>query len=334
MPAIKAISYHLPENSVTNEDLVKAFPEWNVEKIANKIGIDCRYIASPEQTAGDLAFIVASKLLEENEIDKKAIDFLLLCTQSPDYFLPTTACILQDKLGLPKSCGALDYNLGCSGAIYGLALASSLVEAGMAKNVLLITAETYNKHIHPSDKSNRSLFGDGAAACIVSSEGKFNIGKFVFGTDGSGFDNLIIKTGGMRCKNSNGKEETDGDGHVRRDDYLYMNGTAVFNFTLEVVPGLIKNVIKKNGLESIDNVDYFILHQANKYMLDTIRKITRIPKDKFFIGLADKGNTVSSTCLMALKDAENKELIKPGDQIVMAGFGVGLSYAGCLIHFN
>lgn len=162
MAFIKAINYYLPEKVVTNEELLKEFPEWSVDKVAAKVGIDSRHVADENETAGDLAEKAARKLFEEHNIDPKSIDFLLLCTQSSDHFLPSTACILQDRLGIPTTAGAFDYNLGCSGCVYGMAVAKGLIAGGIAKNVLLLTAETYNKYLHPSDKSNRSIFGDAA----------------------------------------------------------------------------------------------------------------------------------------------------------------------------
>ena len=195
---IKAISYYLPEIVVTNEQLVEEFPEWSVDKIAKKVGINERHIAADDETAGDMAFRAAEKLILENHIDKSEIDFVLLCTQSPDYFLPSTSTIIQNKLGLSTECGAFDFNLGCSGYEYGLAVAKGLIFAGVANNILLLTAETYNKHIHPKDKGNRTIFGDGAAASLISTDGFAKIGEFVLGTDGSGYDRLIHKTGAMR----------------------------------------------------------------------------------------------------------------------------------------
>ena len=200
MAYIKGISYYLPERVVTNEELLKEFPEWSVDKVAKKVGVNSRHLAAENETAGDMSEKAARKLFEEYNVSPNDIDFVMLCTQSPDYFLPSTACILQHKLGIPTTAGAFDYNLGCSGCIYGLAMAKGLIAAGIAKNVLVLTAETYNKYLHPSDKSNRSIFGDGAAACLVSTEGFAEIGEFSLGTDGSGAENLIVKTGAARCK--------------------------------------------------------------------------------------------------------------------------------------
>lgn len=332
MAYIKAISFYLPEKEVTNEGLLKEFPEWSVDKVAQKIGVDSRHVAADDETAGDMAEKAAKKLFAEYSIDPKSIDFIMLCTQSPDYFLPSTACILQDKLGIPTSAGAFDYNLGCSGCIYGLAMAKGLIAAGIAKNVLLLTAETYNKYLHPSDKSNRSIFGDGAAACLISTDGFAEIGEFVLGTDGSGYKNLIVETGSSRKKEKTGIEATDDDGHIRREDYLYMDGSAIFNFTLDAVPTMMSQVLEKNNLQK-DDVDYYVFHQANKFMLNTIRKVCVLPKDKFYVNLSNTGNTVSSTVLIGIKDCIDKQLIKSDNRVMISGFGVGLSWGSTILKF-
>ena len=330
MAYIKAISYYLPKKVVTNEELVKEFPEWSVDKVAQKVGVDSRHLAALDETAGDMAEKAARRLFEEYQVNPKSIDFLLLCTQSPDYFLPSTACILQDRLGIPTSAGAFDYNLGCSGCIYGMAVAKGLIAAGIAKNVVLLTAETYNKYLHPSDKSNRSIFGDGAAACLISTDGFAEIGEFVLGTDGSGYKQLIVETGASRKKEKTGMETIDDDGHVRREDYLYMDGSAIFNFTLDAVPAMMGQILEKNGLVKED-IDYYIFHQANKFMLNTIRKVCVLPKDKFYVNLTHTGNTVSSTVMIGLKDCIDSQTIKAGDKVMISGFGVGLSWGGTIL---
>ena len=204
--------------------------------------------------------------------------------------------------------------------------------SGIAKNILLLTAETYNKYIHPTDKGNRSIFGDGAAACLVSTNGFAKIGEFSLGTNGEGADNLIVKTGGARQKEKTGIEEKDIEGHICRDDYLYMNGGAIFNFTLDIVPTMIKDILNKNMLENKD-IDYYVFHQANKFMLSTIRKICIIPKDKFYINLKNSGNTVSSTILIGLKDNIDNNLIHSNMKVMISGFGVGLSWGGTILYF-
>lgn len=329
---IKGISYYLPEKVMTNEELVKDFPEWSVDKVAKKVGIKSRHIAAKDETAGDMAEKAARQLFEEYDINPKDIDFVLLCTQSPDYHLPSTACILQDRLGIPTSAGAFDYDLGCSGCIYGMAIAKGFIYAGIARNILLLTSETYNKYIHPKDKGNRSIFGDGAAACLISTEGIAEIGEFSLGTDGSGANTLIVKSGCSRNPNNMNDDNIDEDGHIKSSDNLYMDGNAIFNFTLDSVPSLMKDVLAKNNLDK-DDIDYYVFHQANKFMLSTIRKVCLLPKDKFYINLEETGNTVSSTVLIGLKDCIDNNVINKGQKVMIAGFGVGLSWGGTILKF-
>ena len=332
MAYIKGISYYLPEKVVTNEELLQEFPEWSVDKVAKKVGVNSRHLAGLSETAGDMAAKAARNLFAEYGVSPEEIDFILLCTQSPDYFLPSTACILQNRLGIPTSAGALDYNLGCSGCVYGMAMAKGLIAGGIAKNVLLLTAETYNKYLHPSDKSNRSIFGDGAAACLISTEGMAEIGDFSLGTDGSGAEKLIVRTGAARYSKPTGKNEVDDEGHTRYDDYLYMDGGGIFNFTLDAVPAMMKDILLKNSMTS-EEVDYYVFHQANKFMLNTIRKVCVLPKDKFYVNLEETGNTVSSTVMIALKQCLDAGTINKGMSVMVAGFGVGLSWGGTILKF-
>jgi len=327
---IKAISYYLPEAVLSNDLINQEFPEWEIEKISSKTGINSRHISSGNEFSSDMAIKAAEKLFAEHNIDRSTIDYLLFCTQSPDYFLPTTACIIQDKLGLNTSIGALDFNLGCSGFVYGLSLAKGLIAGEMAKNILLITAETYSKFIHPKDKSNKTIFGDAAAATLISAEKGFcTLGNFVFGTDGKGAENLIVKQGGMRFPVSSENEDiVDEFGNVRNDKNLYMNGAEIFNFTGEFVPKLTEAILEKSNLRK-ENIDLFIFHQANKYMLNHLRKKIKIPEEKFFIAMEDCGNTVSSTIPIALYEAQKQGRIIESKNLILAGFGVGYSWAAC-----
>ena len=327
---IKSISYYLPEKKLTNEELVKEFPEWSVEKVANKVGINQRHISAIDETASDMAEKAAKTLFQEFSINPKSVDFILFCTQSPDYFLPTTACLLQNKLGIPTSAGALDFNLGCSGYVYGLSLAKGLIYAGVAKNILFLTAESYSKYIHPQDKGNRSIFGDGATATLISTDGFAEIGDFILGTDGKGANNLIVRTGGSRQPDAINTLNSDEGGYFLSPDYLYMNGSEIFNFTLEAVPLLVNSTLLKNGLE-LSDINLFIFHQANKFMLNTLRKICSISKEAFYIDMEDIGNTVSSTIPIALARAKNKNLLQDKFNILIAGFGVGYSWGGCVL---
>ena len=326
---INKLAVHLPENILTNDELSSMFPEWDSNNIFEKIGIRQRHFVSEYETALDLAIVASEKVLEG--FDKNLIDFVILCTQSPDYYLPTTACIVQDKLGLRTNIGAFDFNLGCSGFIYGLAIAKGLIETDLAKNILLIFAETYTKHIHPKDKVNRSIFGDGAAASIISCCENEQILKFELGTDGKGMNNLIVPNGGLRNKYNPAEQDfQDGDNNTRNNNCLYMNGPEILNFTIVKIPSLVSKTLEKNNL-TLDTIDYVIFHQANKYMLDYLRKKIRISPDKFYQNMENSGNTVSATIPIALKDAIEKGLIKKGDKVLLAGFGVGYSWGATVI---
>ena len=325
---IKAISYYLPENIVTNEDLVKEFPEWTVEKVAGKVGVSQRHVVSKNETASDMATKASEKLFVEQNIDRSTIDFVLFCTQSPDYFLPTSACLIQNRLGLSTSCGALDFNLGCSGFVYGLSLAKGLIAGGIAKNILLLTAETYSKYIHPKDKGNRTIFGDASAATLISTDGFASIENFCLGTDGRGAENLIVRNGGMRQPDTLGDLAFDESGNLTSSDYLYMNGGEIFNFTAEAVPVLVDQVLEKNYLTKED-IQLFVFHQANKYMMNYLRKLIEIESDKFYFFLENVGNTVSSTIPIALCEAQKEGKLK--GNILIAGFGVGYSWGATIL---
>ena len=326
---ITKVEYYLPETITTNDDLEKEFPDWSSEKIENKIGIKERHIVKENETALDLALKAGEKVLKNYNKDK--IDFLMLCTQSPDYYLPTSACILQNKLKLKTDIGAFDYNLGCSGFVYGLAMAKSLINCEIATYILLITSETYTKHIYPKDKSNRTIFGDAAAAIIIEKSEEEQIGKFVLGTDGSGYKNLIVPNGGLRNRyNDNAKEIDDGFGNIRTDNNLYMNGPEIFNFTIKAVPKVVSEILEKNNT-TLEDLDCVIFHQANKYMNEYLRRKINIPEDKFYLNLLHTGNTVSSTIPIAIKDSLDNKVIKKGDRVLLVGFGVGYSWGGTII---
>lgn len=330
------IAYYLPQQQLTNEELNKSFPEWSVHKIMDKVGIANRHIAAEDEFVSDLAVKAAEKLIGQSNIPKESIDYLLLCTQSPDYFLPTTACLVHERLQLRSTTGALDFNQGCSGFIYGLSLAKGLIASGEANNVLLITAETYSKFLHPQDKSNRSIFGDAAAAALITNtpkNGAAEIGKIVLGTNGKGSQNLIVKNGALKNKkNEDIALHEDENGQPYNDNYLFMNGSEIFNFTIESVPALVQQTLEKNERKQED-IDLFIFHQANRFMLEYLRKKIKITPEKFFIWMEQCGNTVSSTIPIALKHAREEGSIATGHSVLLAGFGVGYSWGGAIIKF-
>ena len=327
---LKAIEYVYPDQKISNQDLAIQFPDYDFSKFEEKVGIKWRYWVQENETAFDLANKACEKLFKKN--DKKDIDYILYCTQSPEYFLPTTACILQNNLGLNKNIGALDFNLGCSGYTYGLSLAKGLINSGQAKNVLLVTAETYSKYLHPNDRSNRAIFGDAATATLISFSEDESFGEFLFGTDGSGYDKLIVKNGCSRFPYDVSAPDINyGTENSFTDNHLYMNGPEVFNFTSEVVPSFTNEVLFVNS-KTIQDIDQFVFHQANAFMLNFMRKRLKIDSDNFFIDLEDGGNTVSCTIPIALKKYSQK--INRTENIILVGFGVGLSWSGGLIKIS
>ena len=332
--AIAAIEYHLPETVLTNQDLATEFPEWSIDKIQGKTGITGRHISGPEECASDLAFAAAQKLFASGACGPQEVDYLLLCTQSPDYFLPTTACILQDRLGIRTRAGALDFNLGCSGFVYGLGLAQGLIQTDQASKVLLITAETYSKFIHPKDRSVRTLFGDAAAATLLTADddGAHRTAAYVYGTDGKGAANLMVPCGGLRQPVSATTLEAvpDESGNWRSPENLYMNGAEIFNFTLRAIPECVASLLAHTD-KKLEEIDLFVFHQANQYMLEHLRKKLKIPSDKFFVYLESCGNTVSSTIPIALKQAAVEGRLKSGQLVMLVGFGVGYSWGATLV---
>lgn len=324
--SIGPIAVHLPARVETNEQLQAEFPSWDMDLISSKTGISARHIAEPGECSSDLAVAAAEKLFNDHEIDRDSIDFLLLCTQTPDYPLPTTACLLQQRLDLPTSCGALDFNLGCSGYVYGLAMADGLIRSGVARRVLLITAETYSKFIDPTDRSLRTIFGDGAAATLVDASDTQSLTSFQFGTDGSGADTLLVARGGARPA-----EDAIKPRHRHRwPSDLYMDGPSLISFTVAAVPQLVDKVLADEELTSRDDIDFYLLHQATDKMLTQLRKRLGIPKEKMPIELKDCGNTVSSTLPILIDRLRRRGTLKAEHRNLLIGFGVGWSWAGCV----
>ena len=319
------IAVHLPERVETNEMLQQHFPNWDLKLIEEKTGIRQRHIAKPRETSSDLGVAAAEKLFEQHNVDRSSIDFLLLCTQTPDYPLPTTSCLIQDRLGLKTSCGALDFNLGCSGFVYGMAMADGLIQSGVAKRILLLTAETYSKYIDDDDRSLRTIFGDGAAATLVSAAEEKSIWGFQFGSDGSGGDMLLVGDQGARHP-----EDAIKPRHRKRwKSRLYMDGPSLINFTVDAVPRLISEILEANGLTDAE-ISKYLMHQATWKMLDQLRTRMGISEDRLPIELAEVGNTVSCTLPILINDLRKQGQIDPKSVNMLVGFGVGLSWAGCL----
>lgn len=330
---IKDISFYLPENILSNSDCAKQYEGFSEEKIAKKVGIEQRHISGENEYTSDLAVAAAEKLFSSGACARGEIDFLILCTQNPDYKLPTTACLVQEKLRLKKEIGAFDINLGCSGFVYALGVAKGLITAGMAKKILLIMSETYSKFIHPKDYSVRTIFGDGAAAILVEESQEEHIGQFIFGTDGSGAEELIVPAGGCRIPiSSETKKFMEDESGSRTLENLYMDGPNVFLFSVEIVEKMYSQLIEKYQC-SIDNIDLIVPHQANKHILDYVKKKLKIPSEKLYVNMKNVGNTVSASIPIALKMAEEEDKLKKGDKVMLLGFGVGYSWAGTIITY-
>ena len=322
--AVGPIALHFPEKVETNADLKADNPKWDVDLIASKTGIYKRHIAGADECSSDLGVKAAERLFEEYDVDPASIDFLLFCTQTPDYPLPTTACLIQDRLGLPTHCGALDFNLGCSGFVYGLSLCDGLIQSGAAKRILFITAETYTKLIDKQDRSLRTIFGDGAAATLIEAHDEPSLSAFKFGTDGSGANTLLATETGFR------KNPSIAPRHRRRwKSDLYMDGPALITFTVGAVPGLVDQILSDSGM-TLEQVDYFLFHQATLKMLDQLQQQMEVAPEKVPVLLQDIGNTVSSTLPILIQQMRESGDLKPDMKNVMVGFGVGWSWAGCL----
>lgn len=330
---IKSISYYLPEKVFTNEDFYKEFPEALSNENLVKIGINERRLVEEGELASDLAVKSALTLFKEHEVDPSEIDFLLFCAQEFDYFTPSTACTIQHRLNLPTHCGALDFNLGCSGFVYGLSLAKGLIEGVGRKNVLLLTSSTLTRKLHPKDASLRYLFGDAACATLISSGSTASaIQQFVFGTDGGGAEKIIVKDGGARnLTNKESFTEISNEyGNITSRAHMDMKGTSVFSFSIKVAPKIIADLLEQHH-KQIDEIDLFIFHQANLFIIETVRKKLGLKEDKVFNYMENVGNTVSSSIPIALYEAVKCGKAKKGDTILLAGFGVGLSWAGTII---
>jgi len=306
---ITDIEYVLGKNKESLEDLGKINPDWIIEKLKDKTGIHSRHTLGVNETEKSLVIEASKKLFER--VNPDDIDGIIHVSQSPFSRLPTSACLIQDILNLPKNMMAFDLIQGCSGFVYGLSVASAMIYQQGLKKVLVICADTYTNYIPKNDRTNRPIFSDGAAAAILESSGDGSIGPFSFFTDGSGGDLLALKE-------NNGKEQ------------LFMDGKKVFKFSLREVPKVFNELLIKASLKQED-IDLFIFHQASAVILRQLKSKLNIPDEKWFQNIKDMGNTVSATIPIAIKQAKDSGQFKPKMNVMLMGFGVGLSVAGCII---
>ena len=306
---ISGIEYYLPKKREDNKKLKKINPKWDIKRIYEKTGINNRYISSENENVIDIAEKSIKKLIKK--FPKTKIDFLILVTQTSPYRIPTAACILQERLKLSKNIIAFDMNLGCSGFIYALRVGTSLIESGQANNGIIACADTYTKVVSKKNVQCRPIFSDAAAATLITRSKENKIGPFELGTDGSGYNALELPQG---------KNE------------VVMNGAKVLTFAMSIVPDNVKMLLKKTKT-NINKIDMFVFHQASKYILENINRKLSIPKEKTYENYSKVGNTISASIPIALKDGCKKK-IKNNHKIVVAGYGVGLSWGSAIIKWG
>jgi 3-oxoacyl-[acyl-carrier-protein] synthase-3 len=315
MSVIRGIGTYLPEKTVGNDELIERF-EWDREFLEVKLGIHQRHIAAEGEGASDMGVAAAEDLFAKcPDLKREDVQLLIVCTQNPDYGLPHTSALVQDRLGLPTTTACFDVGLGCSGFVYGLSIAHSMLETLNLTNALIVTSDPYSKVIDPADRGTSPLFGDGAAATWISRAGAGGqIGLFTFGTDGAGARNLIVEpdADGVRC--------------------LSMNGRAIFEFMLERIPGDLARCAESNGLTT-DEIDLFLLHQASAHMLGYVTKRMKLDPERVPIRMQDTGNLVSSSIpFLIARLAGQGDLA--GKTTLLSGFGVGLSWASTVVRFD
>lgn len=327
--SILDIEYYLPGEITKNSYFKDNFPEWNVEQAEKRTGVLERHIASEGETAYDLALVATKKLLEKHPILLKKIDAIIFCTQSPDYVMPSNAFLIHRDLGLKTQVLAFDYNLACSGYIYGLLMASSFIKTGIVTNVLLITADTYSKYLDENDRSTRMLFGDGASASWIGHNDGLDFcplirsfDDFECASDGKGWDKFIVKSGGSRYP-------TLGHDSLNHNPKIFMNGLHVLNFVSDRVIRQIVHLLEKNSLR-VDQIDQFFLHQASALAIDSIEKRLKINKKQIFSNIESIGNTVSSSIPILIKDYFSQSSLPQGSKLFICGFGVGYSWGSLL----
>lgn len=330
---IVALSYEVPERRLLHAEMQQRFGSDVADKIAVSSGIVERRVVDDSQCASDLAYEAAVALFDKTNIPRESIDLLVYATQTPDYLLPTTACILQRRLGLRTAIGAFDVNLGCSQVVYSYAIAHSMIVAGMARRALVMTGDTVSRIIHPHDRTVVPLFGDaGTATVLDASEDTDGFRDFLLGTDGAGADALIWPTSGLReiRTTQTAVAEADSTGAIRRRDDMFMDGAKIFLFTLKTVPDVVRTLLKRNEL-SVTDIDMFVFHQASELIVTSAAKRLGIQSHQLHFKLHDVGNSGGSTVAVALTDACLSGRIKPGMRVVLVAFGVGLSWGASLL---
>jgi len=326
--AIRGVECELGSQTLSFEELEQRFGAEAMRKVYAGSGIRNRRVAPAGVCGSDLAFAAADRLLTRTGVSRDSIDLLIHCTQTPDYLMPTTACLLQNRLGLSKQVAAFDINLGCSQYVYALSVAHSMIVAGVANRALLLTGDTMSRTLNPKDRALVPLLGDaGSATLIEAASAGQGFLAFELGTDGSGANYLMTPASACRVPRTaeTALEITDAEGNTRTQENTFMNGAAIFHFAISTVPKMMQNILAKLGL-TLEQVDLVLFHQANRYMLDYLVKKLKIPQEKTHYCVEDVGNTSGSTIPLVLADAISAGKLKSGMLVLLVAFGVGLSW--------
>lgn len=330
--AITAMAAAVPQARFDNLTAGPPFTAGDAAEIVEKTGIRYRRIAGPHTCASDLCHAAANRLFEDTGVERKSVDVLLFVSQTPDYRMPATAVLLQDRLGLGMNTAAFDINLGCSGFVYGLSLAYSYCMQAGVNRVLLLNGETRTKAYSMRDKATGLLFGDAGSATLVEKRASVGQSFFTANSDGARGEHIIIRSGGYRYPSTmeSLREQTFEDGSIRSGEHAAMKGRGVFEFLLLEVPKDIKAALTAAAV-AVDEIDYFVFHQANRFMNEHIRKRLRLPADKVPYSLADYGNTSSVSIPLTMVADLASPLAAKANRLFICGFGVGLSWASGVV---
>jgi 3-oxoacyl-[acyl-carrier-protein] synthase III len=334
--SIRAIADALPARRVDNAELDREHPEWRMELVSEITGVRSRRFAAEGETALDLSVEACRKLLDSPEVSAGDIDAILYCTLDPDHPMPGNAQLLHRELGLGDRVLALDYRLACSGYVYGLGLAHSLAAAGLASGILLVTAETQSKRMHPGDRSLWPLLGDGAAATFISADDGDG-GRIVacdLRTHGRGAWHGYTPAGGARIPASQEtkREEVDESGNVSTPEHIHMDGVKIWSFVSSIVPGHVEEFLAQNSL-SLEQIDLCVFHQGSELILNSLAKLLGIPREKVFTHMSEIGNLSSASIPFALRAALEQGAIQPGYRVLLTGFGAGISYGSAIVEY-
>jgi 3-oxoacyl-[acyl-carrier-protein] synthase-3 len=330
---IKAIQAAVPANKVINKDFTAFFDTESVAEIVEKTGIEERRFAPIGMCASDLCYEAADALLNELAIDRDEIDLLVFISQTPDYRMPATSIILQNRLGLPKTTAAFDISLGCSAFVYGLSVVYSMMAGGSFRKALLLDGETRSRVYHPKDRKTGFLFGDGGIAALIERDEKYGNSYFSLNSDGSKEDYIKIKAGGYRNPSTAetlAEREIDEHGNISTDEHGRMLGADVFNFVLLEIPKNINEILNFSGIQK-ENIDYFLFHQANAYMNSYLTKKLKVSEERAPQCLKWYGNTSSVSIPLTLCSQLTQEQLIGRKNLLLSGFGVGMSWASAVL---